>query len=418
MANDSEPHHQDSDSLSGDISARVEPQVRAERSNPHYDDEGGSKFVPFVIAVSILFAVAVGAITYIIQYPVPGFLAPVKVALTPTPPASPYKEVYERFGITPFPIEFERKYSSILRPLDQFRREPCDSSAIIPLMDVLMDAGYRRESAKVGQSFSKRCRPYDDVIEKTFALFGQLNDHQSALAVADDAVRSDQASGRYRFFRGTAYEGLKNYKAALADYTSSLQLFTDLSNVALSEFYRISRMYVAIGRPCDAITPLEMYLSYNVEKRQTAQISRLIKEYADQGRCRATYASGETKVFVTTSNVVDVIINGAKGRMIVDTGASMVSMTPSFAARARILPDEENMMTVYVVGGTAKSAPGYAQTIEVGSSRAANVPVGISVGKDSAYGPEIDGLLGMTFLARFNVTLGNGVLELKSRALD
>lgn len=390
---------------------------RPERVALHYDEPRGY-FVPVVVAITVIFALGVAAVAYIMQYPVPGFLQPIKAALTPTPPASPYKTVYEGLGITPMPIEFERKYPSIVRPLDQLRREPCDSSAIMPLMTSLEEAGYPRESAVSGQTFTKRCRHYSDVVEKTFANFQRVNDSASALAVANDAVQFDQARGRYRYFRGTAYEGLKNYRAALADYISTLQLFTNLSNVALGEFYRISRMYVAVGQPCDAITPLEMYISYDVQKRQTAQLARLITDYANAGNCRATYANGGDRIVIGENNIVDVTINGARGRMMVDTGATMVAITPSFAARARIVPDEQNMMTTHVVGGTVKQAPGYAQLVEVGKARANNVPLSISTGNDSAFGPQLDGLLGMTFLARFTASISGGVLELKPRPLN
>jgi len=75
-------------------------------------------------------------------------------------------------------------------------------------------------------------------------------------------------------------------------------------------------------------------------------------------------------------------------------------------------------MVFQVVGGTIQSAPGYAQLIEVGKARAANVPVAVSVGNNAAYGPQIDGLLGMSFLARFNVALSSNTLELKPRVLN
>ena len=104
--------------------------------------------------------------------------------------------------------------------------------------------------------------------------------------------------------------------------------------------------------------------------------------------------------------------------MLVDTGASMVSITPGLAARARILPDEQNLMTFQVVGGTVQSAPGYAQLIQVGQTSAASVPVAISVGREAAFGDQIDGLLGMTFLARFNFTFSSGILELKPRTIN
>lgn len=410
-----DPQRQESDQLDDGIADyRLRPNLP-----PHlYDDRSGSKFVPFVITLSILAAVVAGAAVYIVQYPVPGFLEPVKAALTPAPPPSPYRAVYEILDIATLPADFERKQPTAVRYLDRFRREPCDSGAILPLMQIIEEAGYPREAAKSGHSFSKRCQPYADVIEATFAYYQKINDYTGALAIANVAVKDDEAQGRFRFFRGTAHEALKNYKAALSDYISTLQLFADLSNVALSEFYRISRMYVALGKPCDAITPLEMYLSYNVEKRQTAQISRLISDYAKAGNCRAGYANGGDRIVVGPDNLVDVTINGARGRMVIDTGATSIAITPSFAARARIVPDEQNMITAHVVGGTVKQAPGYAQIVQVGNATASNVPLTISTGNDAAFGPQTDGLLGMTFLARFTTTLSGGVLELKTRALN
>jgi len=104
--------------------------------------------------------------------------------------------------------------------------------------------------------------------------------------------------------------------------------------------------------------------------------------------------------------------------MVVDTGASIVSITPSFASRAKIATDEKNMMTANVVGGTIQAAPGYAAVVQVGKTRASDVPVAVSVGRDSAYGRDIDGLLGMTFLARYIFTVSGGTLELRARVLN
>lgn len=331
-------------------------------------------------------------------------------------PVSRFGNVYAGLDVTTMPVTFEQK-SEAARLLDQLQREPCDREAIEPLAKLMVESGYPREGARSAIRFGERCGHDDDLLDLAYAALTRLADYEGALSVSEEMVKLSPARPRYRFLRGTAYERLKNYKAALSDFISTLQLFSDLSNVAATEFYRISRMYDAVGRPCDAITPLEMFLSYDVANRQTPQISQLIAEYANKGNCRASYATGSDRVVVGGSNIVDVTINGAKGRMIVDTGASMVSMTPAFAARARILPDESNPITFQVVGGTVQSAPGNAQLIEIGNVRAASVPVAISMGNATAYGPQVDGLLGMTFLARFNVTLAGGALELKPRSL-
>ena len=237
------------------------------------------------------------------------------------------------------------------------------------------------------------------------------------MGVASEMIKINPAVPHYRFWRGQAYEGQKNYKAALSDYVSALQFSGNLSRVGLNTFFKVSQMYAAIGRPCDAITPLEMYVSYNVSRRQTDQVTKLISDWATQGDCRANHAVGGDKVLLS-NGIIDVVINGTRGRMVYDTGATMVAITPSFASRAKIIPDEQNMMTVNVVGGTIQSAPGYASVIQVGKTRAANVPVSVSVGRDDAYGKDIDGLLGMTFLARFIFTTDGSTLELTPRTLN
>jgi hypothetical protein len=62
-----------------------------------------------------------------------------------------------------------------------------------------------------------------------------------------------------------------------------------------------------------------------------------------------------------------------------------------------------------------KQATGYAQTMQVAEAKAANVPVLIAINSTNTFGPEIDGLLGMTFLSRFNATVSPGLFELKPR---
>jgi len=364
--------------------------------------ERSSYFVPAALIVACLGAIGAGMYVYLQSS-----------TLVP----SSYQSVLEQLDANTLPADFQKRQGAV-QLLDQLRREPCDRAAIIPLAKLMEQAGYPREAARSAQNFGERCGHDNELLEVAYAALTRVGDLAGAVSAANRMIELDQARGRYRFLRGTAYEGLKNYKAALSDYISTLQLFTDLRNVAPTEFYRISRMYDAIGRPCDAVTPLEMYLSYDVARRQTQQISQMIKEFANKGNCRATYATGGDRIVIPNSNIVDVIINGARGRMVVDTGASMVSITPAFAARARILPDETNPMTLQAVGGTVQSAPGYAQLIQLGNVRAANVPVAVSTGNDAAFGPQIDGLLGMTFLARFDVTLANGALELKPRVLN
>jgi clan AA aspartic protease (TIGR02281 family) len=326
---------------------------------------------------------------------------------------NPYKKTFEKLGID-LPRSFER-VALASRYLDQVTREPCDNVAFTALANLMETAGYPRESAKSLEAYNRSCTFSEEMLQSAYAAYTRIGDHKAAINVADELVKFDPASYDYRFMRGSAYENSRDYKAALTDYISTLDLFPDLSNVAGSQFYQVSLMYDKLGKPCDAIGPLETFISYNVKERQSQQIAKLISDYSRKGNCAATYANGSARVVIPPSNLVDVTINGSRARMIIDTGATLVALTPEMAARARITPDASDLVEVKVVGGLSKQATGYAQTLQVAEATAANVPVLIAIGSKDAFGRGIDGLLGMSFLSRYTVALSPGLLELKPR---
>jgi tetratricopeptide (TPR) repeat protein len=379
------------------MAERDSTDIRPERISGHYSEERSNIFP--IIAGIIAIAAAAGYSGYYFYSTAEMF--------------NPYRKTYEKLGID-LPRSFEG-YGLASRYLDQVKREPCDNVAFIALAKLMESAGYPRESAMSLEAYNRSCTFSEEMLQPAYAAYTRIGDHKAAVNVADELVKFDPASYDYRFMRGSAYERSRDYKAALADYISTLDLFPDLSNVAGSQFYQVSAMYDKIGKPCDAIGPLETYISYDVKGRQSQQIAKLISDYARKGKCAATYANGSARVVIPPSNLVDVMINGSRARMVIDTGASLVSLTPEMAARARITPDTSDLVEVKVVGGLVKQATGYAQTLQVAEATAANVPVLIAVGSKDAFGPGIDGLLGMTFLSRYTVALSPGLLELKPR---
>lgn len=378
--------------------SNLKADFRAERSSSPQQEER-SRFLPILLGLLVI----IGTIGY------GGYYFYIN-----SESFNPYKKVYERLGIS-IPREFER-FGSAARYLDQVKREPCDSVAFTSLTELMEKAGFPRESAVSLEAFSNDCTQSDEMLRSALVAYTRVGDHKAAIRVGDALVKSDAGSKEFRFWRGQAHERAKDYKAALADYISTLQLFPDLSSVSSSQFYQVSLMYDKIGKPCEAIAPLETYLSYNVKERQTQQIAQLISEYSRKGSCAATYANGSARVIIPPTNRIDVLINGSPARMILDTGATSIAITPEMAARARITPDSSNLVEVKVVGGLMQQATGYAQSVKVGDATAANVPLLIAVGSKDAFGSETDGLLGMSFLSRYSVALSPGLLELTQKS--
>ena len=51
----------------------------------------------------------------------------------------------------------------------------------------------------------------------------------------------------------------------------------------------------------------------------------------------------------------------------------------------------------------------------LGRLEAANVPVAVQKADDKSYGNGVDGLLGMSFLSRFEVQMAAGSIEVRTR---
>jgi clan AA aspartic protease (TIGR02281 family) len=93
------------------------------------------------------------------------------------------------------------------------------------------------------------------------------------------------------------------------------------------------------------------------------------------------------------------------GTFILDTGAAFVALKDSFAKKAKVELEPSSMVHLHTANGIAEGQRGRADTIELRSLKAKSVPVVVEADSAAAYGDGVDGLLGLSFLSRFNVTI-------------
>jgi tetratricopeptide (TPR) repeat protein len=365
------------------------------RDRPLYRDERRVPIFTIILVILLVFAAGAGYWFFLSQ-------------------KQKYNEVYNQLGIDPLPITLELKEEFRDR-LQQLSREPCYKQAIMRLSDALRDAGYPRESAKSLLSFGKRCGGLsDEMLERVYAAFLEVNDFPAALKVADELTASDPANPHFRFWRAEIYAQTKEFERALTDYINVVQLLGAPERVGGSQFYNISLMYAALQRYCDAITPLETFISFDPASRRTAQITKVIADYAEKGKCDTRYASGFERLPLLGANgvrMLPVTINGVVGNFIFDTGATYVAVKSDFADKAKIKVESGTELPISVVGGLTTANLGYATTMSVGKAEAQGVAVAIIRNPAEPFGG-VDGLLGMSFLARFKVTLSQNGGEL------
>ncbi len=122
----------------------------------------------------------------------------------------------------------------------------------------------------------------------------------------------------------------------------------------------------------------------------------------------------ETETRGSVSVVTARVNNLVDGRFIVDTGAGIVTISEAFAKRLNIASSSADTPTTQVVtadGRRVEAVPIVIESLNVDGLNEKNVSAVIL--KDPP-GNNIDGLLGMSFLRRFNVSLeGSGRLILR-----
>jgi clan AA aspartic protease (TIGR02281 family) len=115
--------------------------------------------------------------------------------------------------------------------------------------------------------------------------------------------------------------------------------------------------------------------------------------------------------------IVEARLNDQRpARLILDTGASHTIVSHAVARDLGLVFESGGgAVTLKTAGGTVQAAMSHIQAVRVGEAEAFNIPVAVHDLPDAPAG--IEGLLGMTFLNQFLMTLDthNGALLLQRR---
>jgi predicted aspartyl protease len=297
---------------------------------------------------------------------------------------------------------------AVRRPLEELSSERCDQDAILHLAKALDDLDYRREAAIAQVNFSSQCGGNAQALRGAVNLFLKLSDYTTAETVASDLIRLEPFNDNGYFLRAMARDGNKSLKGAIDDYVTALELFGNKDRISSVGYYKMARDYERLGQFCDAMLPIEQWIALDPSRHDTSQTQAILSDYAAKGGCAAA-TSGGTETFpaprVGGIVKVPVVINDVPGTFILDTGAAFVAVGTSFAKKAKIEGEQGSSLRLHTANGVAEGQLGRADTIQLRSLKAKSVPVVIESDSAAAYGPGIEGLLGLSFLSRFNVTI-------------
>lgn len=198
---------------------------------------------------------------------------------------------------------------------------------------------------------------------------------------------------------------------ALLAYADVIKASLDKRLLRPEVFTDYALSYAAIEKYCEAASVLQTYVSFDYEGRKNNTYTKEIEDYEKKGLCGSGYAKGDTENLIMNDGVfvAKVKINGIDGNFIVDTGATLVSVTPEFSKKAHLAPFTTEKILTQTANGEAEAELTTIDNVKLGSL-SANKVSGVIMGQH--LGPKIDGLLGLSFLSRFHFAINEKKLTI------
>lgn len=324
-------------------------------------------------------------------------------------------EALERFGLN-LPATAYRS-SALQRSLEALSREKCDREAILELGDALQKAGFRRDAANALIRFSESCGGHPASLRTAVNIFLNITDYPKAIETASKLIALEPYADNGHYLRGLAYDRIGDHKKAIENYTIAVELFGNKAVLSSVAYVGMARNHEKLGQLCEGAHAIEAWVALNVAKNDTTQSRAMIADYMRRGNCEKAVGSREETFSVIPNRVatVAVVVNGIRGNFILDTGATYVSMKASFAKKAAIQIEPGVTLKLSTANGLTEATRGNAASIKLRSLEARNVTVAVQQDQQGTYGDKIDGLLGMTFLSRFNLVMEARRIRVKAR---
>ena len=96
-------------------------------------------------------------------------------------------------------------------------------------------------------------------------------------------------------------------------------------------------------------------------------------------------------------------------------GATFVSLKNTFAQKAKVQVEPDSMVQMHTANGISTAKRGRAQTIRLRSLQGKDVPIVVQDDAKGTFGEGVDGFLGMSFLARFKLTVDARSVRISAR---
>jgi clan AA aspartic protease (TIGR02281 family) len=310
----------------------------------------------------------------------------------------------------PEPFEYGIAAENIERLRAIIAKEPCDRARILDLANAVIQAGDARGSLFHANAFFKKCGDYPRLRWITYEAHKQLSEWPLALADASLLIESDPNDADYRGWRGLVNDQMGQLEPAAQDYRQALMLRPQLRDVPLN----LANIYERQGKPCEAILPLAQLVFYAGNVVDPSPLRSRILQLEARPECSWSVGEGQVQIRRAPGQNVftaQVRINDkVTGTFVVDTGATFVALNRTFAEKLQLDLTDAPPFLVQTANGVAAGTGVVLEKMSVRGLHASRVPAALVSGLG-----DIDGLLGMSFLTRFELLQTGDSLQISTR---
>lgn len=305
-------------------------------------------------------------------------------------------------------FDYGPKRGLVVQLRNALEKEPCDRSKAVQYTQTVFSAGDWRGSIQFTDGFISRCGKFPQLRSITYSAHMQLSEFDLAIRDATELIDSAPGNAGYWVWRAMAHQSLQKSEQALADFQQAFRLQPEQFQVA----NQLATAYERLDRPCDGHLVLLEHQQSNIESLGRPEVRNRISQLAAMG-CELGKGRAVVPVSKTGTLWVEPLVDGKQGRFILDTGANTVAVSQAFADQLGLKLEGARTMSFRTANGLIQAPVVRVPSIALQGARAENVEVAVM----STLPPDVDGLLGLGFLARFEMKLDAkaGRFELSER---
>lgn len=165
------------------------------------------------------------------------------------------------------------------------RGSPCTYASIKDLIGKLQSARAHQPATQIGEGYLARCQRNIMVAYWTMQSYFQLGDHVRSLALTQEFEQVEPNDAYWPYWKGRNFSALGRTQEAADAHVRSLGLWSNPAKVVINDFWVTSQALKAAGRYCQAVQPLQQYVSFDPVSRATPQMQQEITALARLGNC-------------------------------------------------------------------------------------------------------------------------------------